>query len=201
MAKIVGDTSEHRRAARAARCRPTSRRRSTKVFADPPKAAMVFEGDFVAGVISTRPRRSRSTATTRSRSRRSTARRRSVVGGGDFVVMFKRQPGDARRSSSTSRRPRRPRSGPKQGGFIRRTRTWTPASTRTRSRRRRRAPLARPKSFRFDMSDLQPAAFGGTAGQGEWRIFQDFLKNPNDIDGITAAAGGRRREGVQEVAR
>ena len=33
------------------------------------------------------------------------------------------------------------------------------------------------------MSDLQPAAFGGTAGQGEWKILQDFLKNPSDVDG------------------
>ena len=30
------------------------------------------------------------------------------------------------------------------------------------------------------MSDLQPASFGGTVGQGEFKIFQDFLKNPNN---------------------
>jgi ABC-type glycerol-3-phosphate transport system substrate-binding protein len=38
--------------------------------------------------------------------------------------------------------------------------------------------------FRFDLSDLQPAAFGATEGQGLWKLFQDFLKNPNDVDGI-----------------
>ena len=47
------------------------------------------------------------------------------------------------------------------------------------------------------MSDLQPAAFGGTVGQGEWKIFQDFLKNPNDVDGIAHEARGRGREGVR----
>ena len=34
------------------------------------------------------------------------------------------------------------------------------------------------------MSDLQPAAFGATDGQGEWKLFQDFLTNPTDVDGI-----------------
>ena len=39
--------------------------------------------------------------------------------------------------------------------------------------------------FRFDLSDLQPAAFGGTVGQGLFKLFQDFVQNPDDIDGIT----------------
>ena len=34
------------------------------------------------------------------------------------------------------------------------------------------------------MSDLQPAAFGGTAGQGMWKLFQDLLKNPKNVNGI-----------------
>ena len=37
------------------------------------------------------------------------------------------------------------------------------------------------------MSDLQPAAFGATVGQGEWKIFSDFVKNPDDVDGTAAA--------------
>ena len=46
--------------------------------------------------------------------------------------------------------------------------------------------LARAKVFRFDMSDLAPAAFGGTPGQGEWQILQDFLKNPKDVNGTAS---------------
>ena len=43
------------------------------------------------------------------------------------------------------------------------------------------------------MSDLAPAAFGGTPGSGEWKILQDFLAKPSDVDGTaqkleTAAA-------------
>jgi alpha-glucoside transport system substrate-binding protein len=39
--------------------------------------------------------------------------------------------------------------------------------------------------FRFDLSDLQPSAFGATVGQGLFKLFQDFLASPEDIDGIT----------------
>jgi alpha-glucoside transport system substrate-binding protein len=44
--------------------------------------------------------------------------------------------------------------------------------------------LKNAQTFRFDMSDLAPAAFGATVGQGEWKLLQDFLKNPSDVDGI-----------------
>ncbi|MFC7896715.1 ABC transporter substrate-binding protein [Streptomyces sp. NPDC057381] len=37
--------------------------------------------------------------------------------------------------------------------------------------------------FRFDMSDQAPQAFGGTPGKGEWKALQDFLKNPSDVEG------------------
>ena len=38
--------------------------------------------------------------------------------------------------------------------------------------------------MKFDLSDLQPGAFGATVGQGLWKLFQDFIANPDDIDGI-----------------
>jgi hypothetical protein len=47
------------------------------------------------------------------------------------------------------------------------------------------AGLANAEIFRFDLSDLQPSEFGGTVGQGLFKLFQDFLKAPDDIDGIT----------------
>jgi ABC-type glycerol-3-phosphate transport system substrate-binding protein len=42
--------------------------------------------------------------------------------------------------------------------------------------------LANAEVFRFDMSDLMPGAFGSDA---LFTLLQDFLKNPDDIDGIT----------------
>jgi hypothetical protein len=44
--------------------------------------------------------------------------------------------------------------------------------------------LSEAEVFRFDLSDLQPAEFGGTVGQGMFKLFQDFLQNPDDVDGI-----------------
>ncbi|AEW94360.1 sugar ABC transporter solute-binding protein [Streptantibioticus cattleyicolor NRRL 8057 = DSM 46488] len=41
-------------------------------------------------------------------------------------------------------------------------------------------------TFRMDMSDQAPAAFGGTKGEGEWKDLQDFLAHPDDIAGAQA---------------
>jgi len=43
------------------------------------------------------------------------------------------------------------------------------------------------KTFRFDMSDQAPSAFGGTPGAGEWKILLDFYKNPSDVQGTAQA--------------
>jgi ABC-type glycerol-3-phosphate transport system substrate-binding protein len=44
--------------------------------------------------------------------------------------------------------------------------------------------ISEAEAFRFDLSDLQPSAFGGTAGQGMWKLFQDLVANPDNVDGI-----------------
>lgn len=43
--------------------------------------------------------------------------------------------------------------------------------------------LVGAETFRFDMSDLTPSAFGGTAGQGFWQVMIEFLQNPSDVAG------------------
>ncbi|GGO73625.1 ABC transporter substrate-binding protein [Nonomuraea cavernae] len=42
-------------------------------------------------------------------------------------------------------------------------------------------------AVRYDMSDLAPSAFGGTDGKGEWKVLQDFLRDPSDIKGAQDA--------------
>ncbi|TMR95812.1 ABC transporter substrate-binding protein [Nonomuraea basaltis] len=42
-------------------------------------------------------------------------------------------------------------------------------------------------TVRYDMSDLAPSAFGGTDGKGEWKVLQDFLRNPTDVKGAQTA--------------
>ena len=61
------------------------------------------------------------------------------------------------------------------------------------------APIQTAKSVVFDMSDEQPPSFGGTAGQGEWGLFQQFLQHPADVAGIQkkleAAAAASYKKG------
>ena len=46
--------------------------------------------------------------------------------------------------------------------------------------------LVNAEVFVFDLSDLVPAAFGGTAGAGIWGQLQNWLENPADVDAILA---------------
>ena len=43
--------------------------------------------------------------------------------------------------------------------------------------------LTGAETFRFDMSDLTPSAFGGTPGQGFWQIMIEFLQDSSDVPG------------------
>ena len=46
--------------------------------------------------------------------------------------------------------------------------------------------LVSAQTFVFDMSDQAPAAFGATKGSGEWADLQVWLKNPNNVDAAAA---------------
>jgi hypothetical protein len=72
----------------------------------------------------------------------------------------------------------------KQGGFSTGNHNVKPSVFPDAITRATATPVLQAKSVVFDMSDQQPSAFGATAGQGEWGLFQDFLKNPKDVNGI-----------------
>ena len=44
--------------------------------------------------------------------------------------------------------------------------------------------LQEAEVFRFDLSDLQPSAFGATDGQGMFGLLQDYVRNPDELDEI-----------------
>jgi alpha-glucoside transport system substrate-binding protein len=149
-----------------------------------PKAAMIFEGDFVPGVAKTtaKPITNYNVFSFPQVGTSSPA----VVGGGDVVMMFKDTPA-ARAFISYLATPEAATIWAKKGGFSSPNKN-VPASAYSDPLNRTTAvALAHAKVFRFDLSDLQPAAFGGTVGQGEFKIFQDFLKDPKNVDGIAAS--------------
>jgi alpha-glucoside transport system substrate-binding protein len=75
----------------------------------------------------------------------------------------------------------------KRGGYTAPAKTVAASAYPDAITRATAVAVGKAKVFRFDLSDLQPASFGGTVGQGEFKIFQDFLKNPKNVDGIAAA--------------
>jgi alpha-glucoside transport system substrate-binding protein len=157
----------------------------SNVFATSPKAAMVIEGDFVPGVVaSSNPLKAISGynefgfPTIGGVS--------GVMGGGDVVVMFK--------SSAASQAlikylatPAAATIWAKRGGFTSPNKRVKASAYKDPLNRKTALAFALAKIFRFDMSDLQPAAFGSTVGQGEWKIFQDFLQSPKDVNGTASA--------------
>jgi alpha-glucoside transport system substrate-binding protein len=156
----------------------------TNAFGDPPKAAMVLEADFVAGEIvnstEAEPETGFNVFTFPSINDSPAA----VVGGGDMLVMFNDNPA-ARAFIEYMATPEAAEIWVKRGGFSSPNRNVDENAYPDAILRSTATALAEAEAFRFDLSDLQPSAFGGTVGQGLFKLFQDFLANPDDIDGIT----------------
>jgi ABC-type glycerol-3-phosphate transport system substrate-binding protein len=157
----------------------------SNVFASPQKAAMVIEGDFVPGAVpagTAKPLTDFNEFPFPSIN----GSKPSVVGGGDVVVMFKNSPA-AQAVIKYLATPQAATIWAKRGGFSTPNKGVKPSAYSDPLNRKTAVALAQAKIFRFDMSDQQPAAFGSTIGQGEWKIFQDFLKSPSDVDGTASA--------------
>ena len=159
----------------------------TQTFTDPPAAATVYEGDFVAGLISGEteavvgedadffdfPALGEETA---------------VVGAGDVAVALTDSE-EAQEFLAFLTTPEAAEAWAADGGFV------SPNSSLEASvypdeitQRIGESVTAASDSgaFRFDMSDLQPAEFGATAGQGFWQHMQDFVRT-GDVEGAQQA--------------
>jgi ABC-type glycerol-3-phosphate transport system substrate-binding protein len=151
------------------------------VFAANPKAAMVIEGDFVPGVVQSPlepetgfnvfafPAINDSPPT--------------VVGGGDLVVMFKDNPA-AQAFIEYLTTPEASEIWAKRGGFSSPNKNLDPSIYPDPILQETAGAIGEAEVFRFDLSDLQPSEFGGTVGQGLFKLFPDFAKNPENVDGI-----------------
>ncbi len=185
MAAILGDTGNIAGGTAGALQTdfPTS---VTNVFASPPKAAMVFEGDFVGGVITSSTKAKPVTGFNVFSFPSISGSPASVVGGGDVMVMFKDSPA-ARALISYLATPAAATLWAKRGGFSSPNKKVKASAYPDPITRGTATALAQAKVFRFDLSDLQPAAFGGTVGQGEFKLFQDFLGAPAKTDAVASA--------------
>jgi alpha-glucoside transport system substrate-binding protein len=184
MAKIVGDTGNVAGGSSGA-LQYGFNDSVTNAFAEPPKAAMVFEADFVGGVITSstkaKPNTGFNTFTWPAITPGADAG--AVEIGGDLFVTFRDNPAIEAfvkfLATATAAE-----AWAKQGGFGTGNKNVPASIYPDAITKATEAPIGTAKSVVFDMSDNQPPAFGATTGQGEWGLFQDFLKSPSDVSGI-----------------
>jgi alpha-glucoside transport system substrate-binding protein len=172
----------------------------TNAFGSPPKGAMVFEADFVGGVIasSTKAKAKTGFNTFTWPSITPGPDAGAVEIGGDLFVTFRDNPAIEAFVNYLASAPAA-EVWAKQGGFGTGNKNVPASIYPDPITRATEAPIGTAKAVVFDMSDEQPPSFGATAGQGEWGLFQDFLKNPKDIAGIQskleAAAASAYKKG------
>ncbi|MEG3631761.1 ABC transporter substrate-binding protein [Streptomyces poriticola] len=146
-----------------------------------PKAGMVYEGDFVqVNIAETEAKVGEDAKAFPFPAVGSTA---PVVSGGDAAVILE----DSKAAQALATWLASPDAATIQarlGGYLSPNRNVDPSAYPNDVQRGiAEALVAAGDDFRFDMSDQAPQAFGGTPGKGEWKALQDFLKNPEDVEG------------------
>jgi ABC-type glycerol-3-phosphate transport system substrate-binding protein len=157
----------------------------TNAFADPAKAAMVFEADFVGGVIlsSTKAKAGTGFNAFTFPTIKAGPGASGVEIAGDLFVTFRDTPAIRAFVNFLATAPAA-EAWAKSGGFGTGNHNVPASIYPDAITKATEGPILTAKSVVFDMSDEQPPAFGGTTGQGEWGLFQQFLKNPKDVNGI-----------------
>lgn len=154
------------------------------VFSRAPRAAMVVEGDFVPGVVAGRSDAELGVDVDVFAFPEQRRGDRFVVGAGDAAVLMRDSPG-GRELVRFLATPEAAEIWARRGGFVSPNEGVDIAAYPDATTRRiARALLdAGAGGFRFDLSDLQPAAFGATTGEGMYAVLQGLLADPSDIPG------------------
>jgi ABC-type glycerol-3-phosphate transport system substrate-binding protein len=180
MAKVVGDT-DNVVGGRTGALQTDFETSVSNVFSNNPKAAMVLEGDFVPGVVQhplqpqtgydvfTFPPIQDSPPT--------------VVGSGNLFVMFTDNAA-TRAFMEYLTTPEAAEIWAEIGGFSSPNKQLDVSVYPDEILRETAGAIGEADVFRFDLSDLVPSAFGATTGQGLWKLFQDFVRNPQNVDEI-----------------
>jgi hypothetical protein len=152
-------------------------------FEDTPKAAMVYEGDFVATSIQSSTKSVVGTDAKIFPFPRIDAAAPAVETGGDAAVAFT----DDKATMALMKFLATPAAGQvfaSTGGFLSPDRS-VPLSAYPNDIQQtmERQLLSARDNIVFDMSDQAPPSFGATKGSGEWKDLEDFLADPSDISG------------------
>ena len=152
----------------------------TQVFVDPPKAAMVMEGDFVGTFINTETNAKVGEGADVFTFPSINDSPPVVVGAGDSIVMFKDSPA-ARAMITYLASAEAAELWAARGGFSSPNKQLDESVYPDDTTRKLASELAQAETFRFDLSDLQPQVLN----EALFAELANFVKNPSDIDGTT----------------
>ena len=186
MAKVLGDTSNINGGTSGA-LQFGFNDSVTNAFGSPSKAAMVFEADFVSGVILSSTKSKAYTGFNVFKFPQIAAGPPStaVEVAGDLFVTFRDNPAIEAFVKFLAT-PTAADAWAKQGGFATGNHNVPASAYPNAIDRAIGTAVESAKGVVFDMSDEQPASFGATTGQGELGIFQKFLKTPSNVNGIAS---------------
>ena len=156
------------------------------VFGEKPKAAMLYEGDFVAGEISKLGKAKVGTDAKFFNFPSVNGSAPAVVSAGDEAVQFKDSAG-ARALMAYLASPEAATIWAQAGGYLSANRNLALSAYPDDTTRAMGAALVRSTLVQFDMSDQTPQSFGGQTGADEWRLLTDFVAQPGNPAGTAAA--------------
>ena len=162
----------------------------TQTFTTPPKAAMVFEGDFSATQITSTTKAKIGTdakffpfpgpATSSGSSGGSSG---FVQVAGDMATALNTDPATMELIQYLAS-PAADAIWAHEGGYLTPNKL-VPLSDYPDATTQQEAQMliSAGTNVDFSLDDLSPAAFGGTVGAGYWKDMQDFLKDPSNVQG------------------
>jgi alpha-glucoside transport system substrate-binding protein len=154
------------------------------VFGEPPEAATVYEGDFVANTIRDETDAAAEEDFNFFPFPSIDGSDPAVVGGGDVVVMMEDRPA-VRELIEYLATGEAAEIWAELGGFSSPNQDVDLAVYPDDIAREAARQLVEAETFRFDLSDTVPAALGATRGAGIWGRLQDWLADPGSIDQVT----------------
>jgi len=156
------------------------------VFGTAPKAAMLYEGDFVAGEIQKTGRVSVGTGAKFFPFPSIDGSPPSVVTGGDIALMYKDSPASKALMAYLAS-AQAAGIWAVRGGFLSANRNVDPDLYPDDTTRQVGDAVLKSTQVAFDQSDQTPQAFGGQTAADEWRILTDFVGDPRDPAGTAVA--------------
>lgn len=154
----------------------------TEVFGASPNAGTVFEGDFVAGNIASDGNSVVGENALFYEFPSIDGSAPSVVGGGDVAVSFTDDEATAALMEFLAS-PEAAEIWVPEGGLTSPNQNVDTSLYPDEVSQQIAESLTSAETFRFDMSDLLPSAFGGTQGQGFWQEMIRFYQDPTEVQG------------------